>query len=517
MQQRTQPRHFFFAVTTVIFVALTATIASAAKIDPRLRKFGQGRTELNQVRVVALMAKPSGMKAPRKYDRIRVIQYLRERTRVSWKQIGSSIGREAKNEISKVHLNWITNSFSADVTSDGLKLLATTAGVTKIYYFGNDDIAFPKRERQRAESSGEVPYNLIDIGLNDLMKERPEIDGRGVILGSVDTGVDGEHPLLQGKVINFYNGEEKKRTAPKDFDSHGTHTIGTMIGGDRQSNIFGIAPGAKMVAAGALIDYDSMLDGMQFMLDPDGDPSTMDMPRAVNNSWNCRGAPDMELFYKAISAWEAAGIVPIFSAGNSGPRERTITNPKEHPSTIAVGATGKDSKITSFSSRGPALYKGIAVHKPDLAAPGEDIESTLPKQRFGANSGTSMAAPHVTGTVALIAQVAPELTPDEIRLVLTRSAIPMNMDGTPANEPQWNKVYGYGKLNVPNAIKLATRLRNMKRNSQQIAVPLSILFDSQPLSVLSSWSPNKDMADEVDIFPDEFESDGWLSAQSIWN
>src|SRR5690606_34874775 len=117
----------------------------------------------------------------------------------------------------------------------------------------------------------------------------------------------------------------------------------------------------------------------------------------------------------------------------------------EHPYVIAVGATGPGGKIAQFSSRGPAYYKGQMVEKPDLTAPGVDINSTLPYNKYGSLTGTSMACPHVAGTIALMLQVNPQLTPLHVKEILKSTATHVDSQGNEINVSKWNKMYGYGR------------------------------------------------------------------------
>ncbi|HRK03114.1 MAG TPA: S8 family serine peptidase, partial [Oligoflexia bacterium] len=374
-----------------------------------------------------------------------------------------------------------------EVTPDGLRALARTPGIAKIY-FNRDVLEEPTINGPNPDDGPDpelvgMPYDFPEMGLDLVMKEMPQITGKGVVVGAIDTGVDGHHPALQGKILTFFDARTGQITEPYDRDDHGTHTAGTIVGGDRSRTLIGVAPEAKLVASAALSSYDHMLRAMEFMLDPDSDPNTADMPRAINNSWNCEGAPDVELFYKAISAWEAAGILPVFSAGNSGRRGMgTITKPHEHPFVLAVGATGPDGRIADFSSRGPGRFRGQNTQKPDLTAPGVDIESTMPGGTFGKMSGTSMAAPHITGAAALLLQVDPALTPIQLKELMMATATPMSEeDGR--DEGNWNPHYGVGKTNIYRALQAAGEIRRRRLSGSVIDLMATILTSPREIVV----------------------------------
>jgi bacillopeptidase F len=110
----------------------------------------------------------------------------------------------------------------------------------------------------------------------------------------------------------------------------------------------------------------------------------------------------------------------VFSAGISGPRFFSGESPGNYPETIAVGATTPLDTVASFSSRGP----GNCDRKifPDMAAPGLAVVSSAPRGSYQAISGTSQAAPHVTGIIALMLDARPEMSVDEVESVLKKTA-----------------------------------------------------------------------------------------------
>lgn len=516
-----------FIVSLVVGVAmLTATQAQAAPvIDRELVNFARSQGAVRKtVRVVALLDAGRAAQAPRRYDHRNVLRFLRSRAEQSKELVIRHLAQVPDGEqVHVVNFHWINNSLVADVTPDGLKALAKAPGIERVYLNRKIDEIRPYARRPVSRGilmgiAGEQwPYSLKDIGVDRLADELPQVDGSGVMIGSIDTGIDGKHPALAGKISVFYNAATGKHVEPFDEDSHGTHTVGTMVGGDRKNVKIGVAPGARIIGSAALSGYDAMLKAMEFMLDPDGKPETADFPRAINNSWNCNGAPDVELFYRAINAWEAAGILPVFSAGNSGPRDETITKPHEHPSVIAVAATGSDGKVTNFSSRGPARYKGQITQKPDISAPGHEIVSTMPGNRMEAMSGTSMAAPHVTGAAALLFQVNPKLTPAQAREILTKSAMFVDLSGNSIDQQVWNKAYGLGRMNVYDAVKMAIRtagssLRQGRGGLAQIAPNeffLAALRTSDTDTVETELS-NDDFRSET------FGNSNWVSAWDVW-
>lgn len=496
-----------FSSIFALTILLTSQQAfSAAKIDPALAGFMHGDASQTAL-VLAVLDTPSSFtdSKPSRYDSRNVLLYLRARTKAAWEATRLGLTQDASLQLTDLY--WINASAALRVTPEGLKTLAATPGVKKIY--ANHRIFFDKPMSGGHLSDSlqrQAGYDFAETALDQLIKEAPSITGKGVVVGSVDTGVDGKHPALAGKIALFYDSAKKKVTDPYDSDSHGSHTVGTMLGGDRGQNMIGMAPDAKVIASGPLNDYNGMLRSMQFMLDPDGNPNTKDMPRAINNSWNCGGAPDIEIFYKAVSAWEAAGILPVFSAGNAGPGAGTITPPHEHPAVIAIGATGPGGKIASFSSRGPGRYHGQETQKPDITAPGVDINSSIPGGRYGTMSGTSMAAPHVTGAVALLLQVEPTLNPTQLRKVLVKTATPAKSE---AEDQGWNPVYGFGRMNVYSAAKMAKEIRDAIRGVAAIDLIGALLKSPHALDIAEILESGQPTSADFD-YPATLESNDWM-------
>jgi bacillopeptidase F len=436
-------------------LALSAQALAVTFVDPALNNFLNTRS-VQTTRVVVLLKYPTNLPAPRRYESTSVKQYLMQMYQASAKNVASVVQSNPR-DIKVVNQFWINNSLALDVTPTGLRALSQSPAVEKIYANRKVNYTLPVDARpvRSLREAADYTYGLKDLGLDKLYAERPDINGQGVVVGLVDTGIDGKHPALKGKIALFYDASQNKITEPTDKQSHGTHTTGTILGGDRDGVKIGVAPGAKMIGSAALDGYDMMLKSMQFMLDPDGNPATADSPRLISNSWNAGGAPDIELFYRAITAWEAAGILPVFSAGNAGPGPKTITTPHEHPSVLAVGATDSNFKIASFSSRGPAVFQGKTIQKPDFTAPGVNVLSSVPGGGYQEMSGTSMACPHAAGLATLLFQVNPKFTPQNIREIMMKTLRFVDQNGGPIAAPVWNPVYGFGRLDAYAAVKAA--------------------------------------------------------------
>ena len=322
------------------------------------------------------------------------------------------------------------------------------------------------------------PWNITSIGADRVWDELG-ITGLGIIVGQSDSGVEGTHPAL----ASTYRGREGSgdyhwydpwygSTEPVDYGGHGTHTLGSVLG---QGGI-GVAPGAQWIGcvnlARNLANPPLYLECLQFHLAPfpqDGDPLRDGEParaaHVLNNSWGCPPLEgcDAHVMGPAIAALRAAGIFVVASAGNEGPGCGSLDSPISlFDEAFSVGAVDSAGNLAPFSSRGPVTVDGSDRLKPDLAAPGVDVLSSLPGGTYGANQGTSMAGPHVVGAVALIWSANPALIGDIDRTeqILYDSAQPapgaqFSGAGGCDDGPLPNNGFGYGLLDAYAAVQLA--------------------------------------------------------------
>lgn len=331
------------------------------------------------------------------------------------------------------------------------------------------------------------------------------VTGEGIVVGGQDTGYDWTHPALQAHYRGWdgvtashaYNWHDAwgDFAIPTDADGHGTHTMGTVLGDDGGANHTGVAPGAQWIGCRnmrrGLGNPGAYAECMEFFLapyPPGGDPFTdgdVSMsPHLTTNSWGC---PEMEgchpeTLKPGVEALRAAGIMLVAAAGNDGPTCDTVSDaPANYDASFTVGAVYSygDNAITSFSSRGPV---GGLV-KPDIVAPGSDVRSSTPGNAYGTAAGTSMAAPHVAGVVALLWSANPELIGDidatEALIRQTATPKPLNTVCMPQQAAQTdplglgdalppcacgattgvpNNVYGYGLINAEAAVRAALGL-----------------------------------------------------------
>lgn len=312
--------------------------------------------------------------------------------------------------------------------------------------------------RRRAHLTESYTSGLEKSGVPELRKSHPDFDGRGVRVGIIDTGIDSFHSDLAGKVLKFRDFIGRSDNSPYDDHGHGTHVAGTVAGGSTSGTAIGIAPGAKLLIAKAFSRYGNsddrgLLEALQWMADPDGNPNTLDAAHVVSSSWNIDGdlnrSPEEEPFCVAVENLVNLGIVPVFSSGNDGPGGNTVKVPGACPAAVTVGATDDYDRIAEFSSRGPVHWRNMDFIKPDIVAAGVDVYSAAAGGGYTYKSGTSMSTPHVAGALAIVRQLNPSISVSKLSSKLFQAASDL---GTPGLDP----IFGFGRLWIPGAAQASS-------------------------------------------------------------
>ena len=262
---------------------------------------------------------------------------------------------------------------------------------------------------------------------------------------------------------NWFDGVDGS-AVPFEYGFHGTYSMGPIVGDDGAGNQIGMAPGAKWIAcAGNGSPYANPIDCYQWFLAPtklDGSDPRPDLAPDVINQLE----PSPKDYHAATQALYAAGIYITQPAGNNGPLCNTLDLPmNQYPEVTATGAFDKTDSITDFSARGPVLFEHEWLVKPDITAPGLDVLTSVPESWGGgymSGYGTSLAAPHVAGAVALLISAVPELRGrvDLIEMLLKTNAEPRESSECTPGGGVPNNVWGWGMLNVHHAVLAAQAL-----------------------------------------------------------
>lgn len=342
---------------------------------------------------------------------------------------------------------WILNGFSVTANASAINELSKLPDVLSIT---PDAIDIVPVSSDPTLSNPEQNISLVSAPLLWNLG----YTGQGVVMATMDSGVDLNHPELSSRWrggVNSWYDPFGQHAMPFDASGHGTWTMGVMVGSDLGGTSIGVAPNAQWIAVKMFNDQGSSTAtaihlGYQWLLNPDNDPATDDAPQVINNSW-AYGAPGCNLeFEPDLQSLRAAGILPVFAAGNSGPAGGSSNSPANNPSAFAVGAINNNSLIYGLSSRGPTTCGGSTGVFPELVAPGVNIYSTDLGGFYTTSSGTSMSAPHVSAGLALLLSAYPNLSAAQQEAALIASATDLGTGGA-------DDIYGNGRMDLFSAFQ----------------------------------------------------------------
>ena len=387
---------------------------------------------------------------PVKERAIKTIKKLKHKANTSQENLINFLKNNAPSSYNTFRKYWITNQIYLEGTQDLIYQIAQRNDVA--YVDLNIDKISPLEEVSsilQHVSSGTIETGLAAINAPALWNLG--YTGKGLLVYDYDTGICPEHPAIKNRFLaNRFPMDQSWYGYFKDFpnesnSNHGTHTLGTIVGeGLPSGDTIGVAPGAYWMACDLVTStveelppLENIVAAYEWALDSDNDSETTDdIPDVINNSWRWNDNPDTvhcnDYIRDLMNVIEAVGIANIFSGGNAGPNNTTISAPQRINTTIvntfsvgSVNANLNGNPISYFSSRGPlqcpANDSSLIIH-PEVVAPGHDVRSSIGPNSYSTKSGTSMAAPHVSGAVLLLKEAFPDLSGAEILTALYYTA-----------------------------------------------------------------------------------------------
>ncbi|NEX18950.1 S8 family serine peptidase [Thiorhodococcus mannitoliphagus] len=454
------------ALTASVFLAL-GSVASAGSLEPALqaaRDRAAAQTDLpviiqfaekidkaalrREARRLARTLYPDDpvkrKKARRKILRKLLVDALKTQAKDSKQAVKSFLKANKANR--KLKLLWARNSVVGDVPTDLLDDLAVQPGVELVKLDARLNGPSP------TEATGAPTFWNLDVtGVQGLWSQG--LTGAGVVIATLDTGVDSTHPDLGPRWRggnNSWFDPYGQYGSPADTNGHGTQVMGLIVGGDALGYQIGMAPGAQWIAA-KIFDSSNQAtlsgihDAYQWVLDPDGNPATDDAPDIVNNSWNLLGTVNQcnQEFAEDLSLLSLSDIDVVFAGGNYGPDPETSVSPANDNSVLAVGGVDVNLDVDIQSSHGPnACNGGIFPH---LVAPGDNV-MTADRVPIYLNflSGTSFAVAHATGGMALLKEAFGDASATQLRASLIQTAVDLGPNGA-------DDTYGHGLMDLPAA------------------------------------------------------------------
>jgi subtilisin family serine protease len=443
----------FISVSVVLAAFLSGAPSRPGRIHPALEQKLQTLAPGDKLRVVielSTQADPSQIvskmpKASRKEKARAVVDALKNIAEQTQGPLRDHLQKQrSAGSAERIRPYWIFNGISVTTTEQQIRELAARPEVREIRL----DVRIPLPSllaARHAASSPAAEWNIEQIRAPEVWALNPDYNGKGTVVGSFDTGVDLTHPDLNSSYrgnhqISWFD-PYNEHSVPGDANGHGTHTTGIAVGGDTSGSAIGVAPGAKWIAAKGWDDagvgtVSAFHEIFEWFLAPYDDPDSA--PDVVNCSWSFEEAGCITEFSPDIEAWRAAGILPVFACGNSGPDPGSVASPGAYPTAFAVGSTDASDAVSDFSSQGPSPCDGST--KPDISAPGEAVLSAVP-WGYEILSGTSMAAPHVTGAAAVLLSIVPGLTVEQLESALISGAMDIGSPGA-------DNVSGAGRLDL---------------------------------------------------------------------
>lgn len=388
---------------------------------------------------------------PRAQRRVEVARILKE---FSAEQQAGVLAYLAKTDAQNVQSFWIVDVVYCEATPAVIQALSVRPEVSYVNY----DLAYQpnllEEEKPAPAGTEEIAWGVDKINAPAVWAEG--YTGQGIVCGHIDTGCKYDHPDLADHMWTDDNyphhgwNFENNNDDPMDANGHGTHTSGTVAGDGTGGTQTGVAPDAQIMSCRVRNVADSVAESqfwaaMQFVVSPPLSPSHGADLYTMSMGWQISWNPHQATWRTTANNVNAAGLSQIVAAGNE--RGLSIPNACRCPGNVpppwwnpqntgtgalsgvvSIGATDEADTIATFSSPGPVTWSGISpfndyayppgLTRPDVSAPGVNIKSLNYQGGYTYMDGTSMATPHVAGTVCLMLSKNPALTPGEVDSIL---------------------------------------------------------------------------------------------------
>lgn len=348
----------------------------------------------------------------------------------------------------------LTEAEARNLENDTDVMYIEPDGAVEILSVGKPDKNNDK-VKNMSKGTQEIPWGIHAIG-SDLMMNK--YDGKKIKVAVFDTGVSPHEDLTITGGVSFVG----YTSDYSDDNGHGTHIAGTIAAKDNKLGVVGAAPDAEIYAVKVLDkngggSYSNIIAALEWAVD-----NKIDIVNMSLGGWEYSTA-----LWEAVQYATDAGIIIVAAAGNRGEGADTMTYPAKYDEVVAVGAIGENLRIASFSSRGPNL---------NIVAPGVSILSTANDGGYATMSGTSMAAPHVTGAFAAIKSKEKKLSANELIDKVYESVTPLGD----------SNIYGHGLLNAAKAVGVINEpvipvesddTTNSENNDTDEILPVDSTFD----------------------------------------